>query len=156
MEEIILDKIEWSAKEYEYKEKSVDSLWTIGLIALVGCGIAIWLTNYLFAIFILISGASLIMLSVRHPSDMNFVIETEGFTMGKDKYPWKKIKSFDIKKKENEAIFIVELDKYMLPVCFISLPLELVNQVRENISKVAEAKEINESPSMKFMEKIGF
>ncbi len=156
MEEIILDKIEWSAKEYEYKEKSVDFLWTIGLIALVGCGIAIWLSNYLFAIFIIISGASLVLLSVRHPSEMSFTIETEGLTMGKDKYPWKKVKSFDIKKRDGEAVLAIELDKYMLPVCFVPLPLELVDQVKENLSKVAEHKEIEESPSMKFMEKIGF
>ncbi len=156
MEEIILEKIEWSAKEYEHKEKSVDFLWTIGLVAILLCGLAIWLKNYLFAVFVLISGASLILLSIKHPKDINFIIETEGISMGKEKYPWKKVKAFNIKKKENEAMLILELDKYMLPTCFITLPLELVDKVKDNISKVVEAKEIDESPSMKFLEKIGF
>lgn len=156
MEEIILDKIEWSAKEYEYKEKSMDFLWTIGLVSVVGAGLAIWFANYLFAIFIIISGASLILLSVRQPSEMNFSIETEGLTLGKDKYPWKKVKAFDIKKNDDKAFLIIELDKYMLPICFVPFPIELADQIKENISKVAEAKKIEESPSIKFMEKIGF
>jgi hypothetical protein len=99
MEEIIIEKIEWSAPEYKHEEKSIDFLWTVGLVALVISGIAIWQNNYLFAIFILISGASLVFFSVRHPEDMLFSIETSGVTMGKDKYDWKMIKGFDIKKE---------------------------------------------------------
>ena len=56
MEEIALEKIEWQAPEYKHEEKSMDFLWAIGLIALVMCGFAVWKANYVFAIFLLISG----------------------------------------------------------------------------------------------------
>ena len=95
MEEIILDKVEWSAPEYKHKDKSVDFIWTIGLIAIVMCIIAIWKQNYIFSIFIFISGCALILFSIRPPEEINFLIETEGFSLGKDKYEWKKINGFN-------------------------------------------------------------
>ena len=156
MEEIIIEKIEWSAPEYKHEEKSIDFLWTVGLVALVISGIAIWQNNYLFAIFILISGASLVFFSVRHPEDMLFSIETSGVTMGKDKYDWKMIKGFDIKKENEKAVLLIELDKYLLPIYTIPLPIELLSKVKESLLKISTNIELEESKSMKFMEKIGF
>ena len=156
MDEIILDKIEWSAPEYKHKEKSVDFLWTIGVIAIVLSGGAIWLHNYLFAVFVLISGASLILFSVRHPDEVHFIIETSGITLGKDKYPWKKIKGFHIKKEEDYAVLLIELNKYLLPIYTIPIESDQIPATRESLLKVIPNIELAESKSMKFMEKIGF
>lgn len=156
MEEIIIEKIEWSAPEYRHKEKSVDFIWTIGLVALVSCIIALWLKNYLFSVFIFISGACLILFSIRPPSDVNFSIETDGISLGKDKYDWKKIKFFNIKKNKDEALLLIEIDKYLLPIYTIPLPLDKADQVRTSLLKVLEMKELEESKSMIFMEKLGF
>ncbi len=156
MEEIIINKIEWTVPEYKHKEKSVDFLWAIGLIALVVCGIAIWRNNYLFSVFVLISGATLILFSIRHPEDIMFSIETSGLTMGKDKYEWKVVKGFNIKKENDEAKLLVELDKYLLPIYTIPLPFELAGEVKESLLKFIPNTELEESKSMKFMEKIGF
>jgi hypothetical protein len=156
MEEIILEKIEWQAPEYKHKDKSVDFLWTIGLVALVMLGFAIWKQNYIFAVFIFISGGTLILFSIRKPENINFIIETSGLSLGKDKYEWKKIKGFHIKKEETEAILLIEINKYFLPVYTISLPIELADTVRESLIKVTPNIELEESKSMKFMEKLGF
>ena len=156
MEEIILDKINWSAPEYKHKDKSMDFIWTIGLVAVVMCILAIWKQNYVFAVFIFISGCTLILFSIRPPEEISFSIETEGFTLGKDNYPWKKVKGFHIKKEKGEANLLIELDKYLLPVYTIPLPVELVDQVRDNLLRVIPNIELEESKSMKFVEKIGF
>ena len=156
MEEIVLNTIEWSAPEYKHKEKSVDFIWTIGLVAIVACIIAVWKSNYLFAIFIIISGGTLILFSIRNPLDVIFSIKTEGFSLGKNKYEWKKIKGFHIKKENGEAILLIEINKYFLPVYTIPLPIEKVDEVRESLSKVTKNIELEESKSMKFMEKLGF
>ena len=97
MDEIQLNTIEWSAPEYTHKERSNDWFWAIGLVTVIACVIAIWLHNYVFAIFLFVSGGSLIMFSIRHPQDVKYIIETEGLTIGKDKHNWKSIKSFNIK-----------------------------------------------------------
>lgn len=156
MEEIILNKIEWQAPEYKHEEKSVDFFWTIGVIALVMFVIAVWQQNFVFAIFILVSAASLFLFSIRHPQIMTFVIETSGLTLGKDKYEWKKIKGFHIKKESDKAVLLVEIDKYLLPVYTIPLPLDIADQVRDSLTKVTPNIELEESKSMKFMEKLGF
>ncbi len=156
MEEIIINKIEWKAPEYKHKEKSIDFLWAIGSIALVMCGFALWQGSYLFAIFIVISAFSLILFSVRPPLDIVFTIETSGLSLGKDKYEWKNIKGFHINKYEDEAKLLIEINKYLLPIYTIPVPLEKVDDIRENLIKVTPNIDLEESKSMKFMESIGF
>lgn len=156
MEEIVINKIEWTAPEYNHEEKSMDFLWAIGVVAIVVCIVAIWFKNYIFSVFVLVSGATLILFSIRHPHEITFSVETKGLTMGKTTYPWKDIKGFHIKKENSKSVLIIELIKYFLPVYTIPLPIELVDSVRESLLKVIPYKELEESKSMKFMEKLGF
>jgi len=156
MDEIIIDKIEWTAPEYKHEDKSMDFLWAIGVVTIVVFGLAIWKQNYLFSIFILISGASLVLFSVRRPQDITYKIETGGLTLGKDYYEWKKIKGFHVKKKEDAAVLLIEIDKYMLPVYTLPLPIELIQNTKESLAKIIPDIELEESKSMKFMEKLGF
>jgi len=158
MDEITLNKIEWSVPEYSHKERGNDWFWTIGLITLVACGIAIWLHNYVFAIFLLISGCSLIMFTLRHPQEVTYMIETKGLSMGKDLYQWKGLKSFNIKNIETEPYskLMIETSKYFLPVYTIPVPKDLEMKVKETLLLVIPRSEIDESKSMIFMEKLGF
>ncbi len=158
MEEIKINEIEWSVPEYSHKERNNDWFWTIGLVTLVACGIAIWFHNFVFAIFLLISGGCLIMFTMRPPQDVTYIIETKGLSMGKDLHEWKKIKSFNIKNEEKDAMakLLIETSKHFLPIYTIPLPKENVEKVKETLLKVTTRSEINESQSMLFMEKLGF
>jgi hypothetical protein len=158
MDEIQINTIEWSVPEYNHKERDNDWFWTLGLVTLVACGIAIWFHNYIFAIFIFISGCCLIMFTLRHPENVTYIIETKGLSMGKDLYPWKNIKSFNIKKVDDagEVKLLIETRKYFLPIYTIPLPRDLENEVKQNLLKLIPRSEIEESASMVFMEKIGF
>ena len=156
MNEININKIEWKAFEYNHKEHGPDWYWAIGLIALVFCGILIWLKSYLFAIFIIIAGATLSLFNIRHPKEIDYVIENSGLTMHKDKYEWKNIKSFDIKKGEEGSKLLIETDKYFLPIYTIPVPNDLVSQIKDSLLEIIPQKELNESPSLLFMEKLGF
>lgn len=155
-DEIIINKIEWQAPEYNHKERSNDWYWAIGLIALVGMGIAIWYHNYLFSVFILIAGACLIFFSWRPPETINFVIETKGLSMGRDFFDWKRIKGFDIKKREPHSKLLVETNKHFMPVYSVIIPEEIIPQVKEELLKIVPSKEIEESKSVLLMERIGF
>lgn len=156
MDEIIIDKMEWSSPEYKHQEKSADFIWTIIVVSIVVFVLAAWFKNYLFAIFALVAGASLVLFSIKHPEEIHYAIETNGITIGKEKYEWKKIKGFDVKKYEDYGILLVELDKYFLPVYSIPIPLENVSEIKESLSKVTKKLDLEESKSMKFAEKIGF
>jgi hypothetical protein len=158
MDEIQLNTITWSAPEYVHKERSNDWFWATGIITVVACGIAVWLHNYVFAIFLLISGCCLIMFSLRHPQYVTYTIETKGFSMGKDLYEWNKIKSFNIKNNDKDiyAKLLIETSKYFLPVYTIPLPKENIGEIKETLLKIIPKSEIDESKSMVFAEKIGF
>jgi hypothetical protein len=155
VEEITINKIEWSAPEYDHKEHSTDWFWTMGLITLAVCVLAVWIRNYLFAVFIFISGCCLAMFNIRHPQEISFIIETEGITMGRDKYSWKNIKSFDIKKDGKNPKLLIQTSKYFLPVYTIPIPANLIGQIRESLLKFVPNAELEESKSMQLMEKLG-
>jgi hypothetical protein len=158
MDEIKINTIEWSAPEYNHKERGNDWFWALGLITIVACGIAIWLKNYVFAIFLLISGVTLIMFTLRHPQDVSYVIENKGLSMGKDLYTWKSIKSFNIKKNETDTYLklMIETSKHFLPIYTIPVPIEMESEVKETLLKLIPRSEIDESKSMVFAEKLGF
>lgn len=158
MDEIKINTIQWSTPEYSHKERGNDWFWAIGLITIIACGIAIWLHNYVFAVFLLISGCCLIMFTMRHPQDVTFIIETKGLTMERDLYEWKNIKSFNIKNNDSDvyAKLLIETSKHFLPIYTIPLPKEMVGEIKETLLKLIPRSEIDESKSMIFMEKLGF
>jgi len=158
MNEIKINTIEWTTPEYSHKERSNDWFWSIGLVTIVACVVAVWLHNYVFAVFLLISGGCLILFTMRHPQNVTYIIETRGLSMGKDLYEWKKIKSFNIKNNDSDeyAKLIIETSKHFLPVYTIPLPKEKLEDTKEALLKISTHSEINESQSMLFMEKLGF
>lgn len=158
MDEIQINTITWQAPEYVHKERGNDWFWAIGVITVVACGVAIWLHNYVFAVFLLVSGGSLIMFTLRHPEDVIYTIETKGLSMGKDLYEWNNLKSFNIKKNDKDefAKLLIETSKYFLPIYTIPIPKEKVEEVKVTLLKLLSKSEIDESKSMVFMEKLGF
>ena len=158
MDEIKLNTISWQAPEYTHKERGNDWFWTIGIVTIVACGIALWLHNNVFAIFLLVSGGCLIMFTLRHPQDVTYTIETKGLSMGKDLYGWKGLKSFNIKNddKSEYAKLLIETSKYFLPIYTIPVPKEQAEEVKQTLLQVLSRSEIDESKSMVFMEKLGF
>jgi hypothetical protein len=158
MEDNIHNEVKWQAPEYIHKTRTTDWYWTIGLIALGACIAALWMGNYLFAIFILIGGASLILFTIREPQQFSFTIESEGLRIEREMYLWKSLTGFTIKEKKGELYsrLIVQTSKYFLPVYTILIPHNLIPEVREELVKHIPQVELEESRSMQFMEKLGF
>ena len=156
MEEIIIDRLEWQAPEYAHKEREIDFFWTIGLVSLVGVIATLWMHDYLFAVFIIISCFCLILFTSRPPQDIEFSIDTQGITLGKDTYSWRNIRGFDVKSGDPYMKLIIETDKRFLPTYTIPLPRELTDEVRMSLIKIIPNIEIEESQTMLFVEKIGF
>lgn len=156
MEETTIERIEWQAPEYTHKERSNDWFWSIGLGALALCIGALWFHNYVFAIFIFVSGVSLIMFTLRHPQMVTFAIDKDGLVVGKDTHPWNKVKGFRIKDDGIYPKLLVLTSKHFMPMYTIPLIPNLVADVKDALLKVTPEIEIEESHSTLFMEKIGF
>jgi hypothetical protein len=156
MEGTTISTITWRAPEYSHKERGVDWLWSIGIVALAGCIIALWLHNYLFAVFIALAGVSLIFFTIRHPREIEFVIEAEGISMGRDKQIWKDIKGFTIIPGIPYAKLLILTSKKFLPLYTLPLPSGLSPEVEKSLLKVIPKTELEQSRSMQFAEKLGF
>ncbi|ETB64150.1 TPA: hypothetical protein DIC38_00470 [Candidatus Nomurabacteria bacterium] len=154
--EVQINKIEWTESEYNHKEKNPDWYWTVGLIAVIGAIVSIWLHNYLLAIFILVSGGTMILFAIRAPQEIYFSIDNKGMTMGRDFFEWGKINGFTIKKKENGSVLLIELKRKILPHYTVPIKDIQVEELRENLEKVLPILELKESNSVLFAEKIGF
>jgi hypothetical protein len=157
MEEIIIDKIEWSAPEYNHKKRTPDWFWAIGLVTLAVFIASIWARNYLFALFVIVSGGCLILFTLRNPRTISLTIDNDGITIGKTLYKWKEINGFKMKKGEPYSRLLIETKKYFLPIYNVPVPEDLTSEVRESLLKILPISDhIEESASMQFMEKIGF
>jgi uncharacterized membrane protein len=156
MDDVIIEKLEWSAPEYHHKVRSIDFFWAIGLASIIGAALAVWMHDYLFAVFIFVSGFCLVLFYRREPQDITFVIETSGITLGRTVYPWKSIMGFHIKKDEPFAKLMIATDRKFLPVHTVALPSDLIGQVKSQLLKVIPDVDMEESQSTLFMEKIGF
>lgn len=158
MNEIHIETIKWSAPEYLHKEHSNDWFWTIGLLAILGCIAAIWFGNYIFAIFIFISGISLIMFTARPPKMFNFSIDAKGIKADRDEFVWKNLKGFNIKEVESGEFdkLLIETDKNFLPIYTFMVPKDIVESAKDEISKKINRIDIDESRTTQFAEKIGF
>lgn len=158
MEKIVIDDMEWTAPEYKNKEHSNDWFWAIGLISIIGAFVAIWFKNYIFAIFILLSGSSLVMFSIRQPKDLTFSISKNGISAGRDFFKWGDIKSFNIKNDDNGSFskLLIETKKHFLPIYTLPFPKEYKDQIKENMLKLVSPSDIKESQTVILAEKIGF
>jgi hypothetical protein len=77
-------------------------------------------------------------------------------TLGRDKYSWKKIEGFHIKKHHPYDKLMVVTTNRFLPLYTIPLPTDLTNEVKETLILVIPNIEMEESQSTLFMEKLGF
>jgi hypothetical protein len=157
-EQLKIETVKWSAPEYLHKEHSNDWFWTIGLVAIVGCLAAIWFESYLFAIFIFISGLSLIMFAGKKPQIFEFTIDNKGLKVNKEDFAWKDIKSFNIKDLEDNEYnkLLIETTKNFIPIYTFLIPKDITDQATDEILKLIKKSEIDESRTIQFAEKVGF
>jgi hypothetical protein len=148
--------ISWTSPEYIQKERSIDWFWTVGLVAVLGAGLAFYFDNFLFAVLILVSGGMFFLMEIHTPHDVEYEINNENFKIGKSTYPIKSIKYFDIKKSEKDTKILVYTSDQFMPIKLIQIPEDLSDEIEKEISKFVEKKEMQESNSVKFMEKLGF
>jgi hypothetical protein len=136
----------WEAEEYEYKEKSPDWYWAVGIITLGFFVTAIILKNFLFALLALIGGFTFAMYGAARPKSVSFAITSRGIKIGDKLYPYDNLKSFWINydPPHIREIYIIS-KKFFVPQ--INIPLGKIdpNEVREHLLKFLEEKEIPES-----------
>jgi len=151
-----MEKLEWTALEYEEKEREVDWFWALGIIVVTSSLAAIIFSNYSFAALIILSGVLLWFFAKKKPDVVSYELNEKGLGIRTRLYPYENIKSFWVQLEPKEVLFI-KTERFFMPV--ISVPIEnnLAAEIHDIfVSKNILEEEMKEHASEKIMEFLGF
>lgn len=164
-----MEKLEWSALEYEEKEQSPDWFWALGVIVVTSCATAIIYGNYFFAVLLLLGGVLLGFFARKKPDIVSYELNEKGLKIRDRLYPYENIKSFWVQRAHLQRTDIPNVEIMVKPTLFfkserffmpiISVPIEsnFTDEIRSiMILKKVEEEEMKDHPSLKIMEYLGF
>lgn len=155
MAEEKIQTISWTSPEYIQKERSIDWFWTVGLVSILGAIGAIYFSNYMFAILILLSGGMMFLLSIHTPKEIEYSLFEDGMKAGDKTYRLKQLKYFDFRQDKDSLKLIIQTDGKFMPFIISIIKENMREDLEKELSKVAERKEMEESFSVKFADMIG-
>ncbi|MCX6755269.1 MAG: hypothetical protein NT068_01865 [Candidatus Nomurabacteria bacterium] len=149
-----MQKISWSAWEYEEKERSRDWFWALGIIIVAGSITAIILNDYFFAILLVLGGISLGFFATRKPELITYDLEETGFKIKNQLYLYKDIKSFFVRDDHNPALFI-KTNRIFMPIIVTYLHDVSRDEVKEIfLANNVPEEEMKEHFSEKVLERL--
>lgn len=163
------NKLEWSALEYEEKDRSQDWFWALGIIVITSSIASIILGNYFFAALLILGGVLLGFFALKKPEIVVYELNDKGLKIRNRLYPYENIKAFwvQLEKKislnpsdhrtEMKPMLFINSERIFMPV--ISIPIN--ETIADDIHSIFLAQDIaevemKEHPSEKIMEILGF
>ncbi len=148
----------WESPEFEFKEKSKQWYWYVGIITVLFIVLAIVFKNYLFGFLILIGGFLMFALATKEPMILPVEVSQHGVRVHEDMYAYTTISAFWVgENKNNEPILLLASSRKIAPI--ISLIIEPhinIMQLREYLLEFIEEVEMKEPLADKIIDRIGF
>jgi hypothetical protein len=153
------ERVRWSGFEFEYKEKTADWFWAVGIIVVALAAIAIIYDNALFGVLILIAGAMLLLMAKKEPRLLDYELTDKGLMIDGALLPYTGFKSFwVVQSKYSSPKLLLRTGKWTNPLLMIPIETDYINddKVQEFLLNYLPEEEMHESLSLKFMEFLGF
>lgn len=132
----------WTVTTHEHKERSVDWYWALGIIALAGAVISVFLNNVLFAIIIILGTGSIGYLAARGPRQHLVKIDERGLSVDGTRYPYSSIFTFWVEHDTNQPRLFLTLRGIMMTHFSLELDDETQGRaVREHLRQHAKEEE---------------
>jgi hypothetical protein len=151
-----MDKLTWSALEYEHREKTSDWFWALGIIVFATAATAVIYANYFFAALIILSGILLGFFAQKEPDMVEYELSEKGFQAASRFYPYENILGFWVELEGKPRLFL-HLNRAVMP--HLSIPIEEneKEQIRDILlnANVLEEK-MQEHQAERVMEFFGF
>ena len=113
--------IEWEDYEYEYRHKTSDWYWAVGIITVSIAVASILYGNILFAILIIIGAFTLSLHATHQPRIIHFELNDHGVVINKLLYPYNTLESFWVENRDNNNRILFKSKKLLMP--YIVMPL---------------------------------
>lgn len=151
-----IETINWSALEYEEKERGVDWFWALGIIIVAGSIASIIWSNYFFAILLILSGLLLGFFAIKKPEEVHYELNEQGLKIKTRIFPFEEIKAFWIQETPKESLFI-RSSRMFAPMLSIPIDKNISEKIKNIfLSKNITEEEMKEHFSEKIMENLGF
>lgn len=157
-----MDKLGWSAPEYEEKERGSDWFWALGIIVFTASAAAIIYNNYFFAALLILSGVLLGFLAIKKPEVISYELNEKGFLAHTSLYPYENIKSFWVQKESYgpeklKPILFIKSERFFMPIILTPIENSVAEDVRSFLlQKNIPEEEMKETVPEKIMEALGF
>ena len=151
-----IEKLQWSALEYEERERSNDWFWGLGVIVVAVAITSIIYSNYFFAVLVILGGAMLGFFAVKKPAVILYELNDKGLQAGTRLFPYENISAFWVRKELNPSLFI-KAERFFMPILSVPIHEDSATQIREvflakNIAEV----EMKEPTSERIIDSLGF
>lgn len=157
-----MEKLEWSALEYEEKERSRDWFWALGIIVVTSSVAAIIFGNYFFAVLLFLSGLLLGFFAIKKPDSISYELNNQGLKIRTRLYPYENIKSFWVQidmtgEMKLKPTLFVKTERVFMPILSITIDDNIAEDIRSiMLSKNVVEEEMKEHASLSIMELLGF
>ncbi len=133
-------EISWEAYEHKHHHVTNDWFWTVALLGFVTSLVSIYYSNYLLAIFAIVSSFTIIMLKIKGPQILTIRLTPKGIIVKDSLYPYNRIESFCIYeqgchgiKRTNELS--IKSDRTFMPQIILPLGEIETDLVRNYLSR---------------------
>lgn len=151
------EKIEWTALEYEEKERGNDWFWALGVIVVASSVASFIYENYFFGLFLIIGGILLGMFAIKKPDLVFYELNKKGLQIKNRLYPYENIKAFWVKKDGDSPTLFIKSERLFLPLLSMPIKSELATEIRNlMLSNNVPEEEMKEHISEKIMDSLGF
>ena len=152
--EVLKPLYEWNTMEYVPQKKSVDWYWAIGIIAVSATVASLIYNNFLFAVFVIVGTASLILFQIRKPRQIHVALFPQGIKIDSYLYPYDSMKSFWI--EDSHPRLHLASTRFISPAIIIPLEEANLNQVHNILSDNLEEKEVKPTLMNALVDRLGF
>jgi hypothetical protein len=151
------EKLEWTALEYEEKERGNDWFWALGVIVVAGSIASFIYSNYFFGLLLIISGILLGTFAVKRPDLVFYELNEKGLKIKNRLYLYENIKSFWVKSDAEKPTLFIKSERLFLPIISMPIKQNIAEEVKNMMLKYGILEEeMKEHMSEKIMDSLGF
>lgn len=152
-----IKKITWEAFEYKKKDKGADWYFVFGIIAVSIVLATIILNQIMLALVLGLSGASLLVMSLKKPSLLSYAISPRGIKIEDETFAFSDIECFCLNEEDpTEPKLILQTGQRFDPLLVLPVPVEFVEEIDYILEQNVERKQLEDSVVLKTLENLGF
>lgn len=149
--------VTWEAPEHHHFNKASDWYWALGIISLCGAVAAFFFGNFIFAVLILLGGATMALYSAKPPRVVPFMVGTRGVRAGDQLFTYNSLEAYNI---DEDAIWgpqlLLRSKSLYMPLVIIPIPEDYIHEIEDLLRERLKEEELEEPLAHKLLELVRF